>query len=135
MVVGSETFFQNNSNSFTFHDHACTLRGTNIEARHNPTVEASIMSEFLAKNLLSDMPLAPTNKLFKSLSGLIFECCGIAWAVPVKIDENKVHLDFHIYAILEFELLGGHPLDNLFKNNLPMGALVKSLRKLLLPLT
>ena len=29
----------------------CSLRGTNIEALHNPTVSTSIMLEFLAKNL------------------------------------------------------------------------------------
>ena len=90
------------------------LRGTNIEALHNPIVKTSIMSEFLAKNLLGNMPLVPTNKLFNSLLGLFFECCGIARNVPIIIDETKVHLDFHIYDILEFELLIGHPLDNIF---------------------
>jgi hypothetical protein len=28
----------------------CSLRGTNIEALHNPTVRISIMLKFLAKN-------------------------------------------------------------------------------------
>ena len=73
------------------------------------------MLKFLVKNLLGNMPLVPTNKLFKSPSGLIFECCGIARAVPIVIDKTEVHLDFHIYAILEFELLIGHPLENLFQ--------------------
>ena len=72
------------------------------------------MSEYLAKNLLGNMPLVPTNKLFKSPLGLFFECSGIARDVPILIDETEVHLDFHIYAILEFELIIGHPLDNLF---------------------
>ena len=116
MVVGSKTFFQSNSNSFIFHDHA--LKGTNIEALHNPTVGTSIMSEFLAKNLLGNMPLVSTNKLFKSPSGLIFECCGIVKNVPIKINETEVHLDFYIYAILDFDLL-----------------IVKSLGKLLPTLT
>ena len=60
------------------------------------------MSEFLAKNLLGNMPLVPTNKLFKSSSGLIFECCGIAKAMPIIINETEVHLDFHVYAVLSF---------------------------------
>ena len=72
------------------------------------------MSEFLAKNLLGNMPLVPTNKLFNSLLGLFFECCGIAKDVSVIIDKIEVSIDFHIYAILEFELIIGHPLDNLF---------------------
>ena len=91
-----------------------SLRRTNIEALHNPTVGTSIMSEFLMKDLLGNMPLVSTNKLFKSPSGLIFECCWIARAVPVKIDKNKVHIDFYIIAILEFELLIGYPFKKLF---------------------
>jgi hypothetical protein len=50
----------------------CSLRGTNIEALHNPIVRIRIMLEFLAKNLLGNMPLIPTNKLFKSPLGLFF---------------------------------------------------------------
>jgi hypothetical protein len=91
----------------------CSLRGTVVEALHNPTVEANIMSEFLAKTLLGKIPLVSINKPFKSPLGLIFECCGIARAVPVIINKIEVHLDFHIYAILEFELLIGYPLDKL----------------------
>ena len=111
----------------------CSLRGTNIEALLNPTVKTSIMSEFLAKNLLGSMPLVPTNKLFKSSSGLIFECCGIARAMPIKIDKTKVHLDVYIFVILEFDLLIGYPLEKLFQKNLPMRALTKCLEQLLPP--
>ena len=32
--------------------------------------------------------------LFKSPSGLFFEFCGIARAVPIEIDKVEVHLDF-----------------------------------------
>ena len=107
----------------------CLLRGTNIEALHDPIVGISIMSEFLMKDLLGNMPLVSTNKLFKSPSGLIFECCWIARAVPVKIDENEVHIDFHIFAILEFELLIGHPLDNFSKKKPSHGSLNKDFWK------
>ena len=44
----------------------CLLRGTVVEALHNPTVRTSIMSEFLSKKLLGNMPLVWINKLFKS---------------------------------------------------------------------
>jgi hypothetical protein len=73
------------------------------------------MSEFLAKNLLGNMTLVLTNKLFKSPLGLFFECYGIARAVPIIINETKVYLDFHIYAILEFDLLIGYPVEKLFQ--------------------
>ena len=81
------------------------------------------------------MPLVLTNRLFKSPLGLIFECCGIARAVPIEINETEAHLDVHIYAILDFDLLIGCPSEILFQENLPFGALTKSLGKLLLPLT
>jgi hypothetical protein len=79
-----------------------SLREIVVEALYNTTVETNIMLEFLAEALLDKMPLVSTNKLFKSPSGLNFECYGIARAMPVRIDETEVHLDFHIYAILEF---------------------------------
>ena len=65
----------------------CSLRGTVVEALHNPTVETNIMSEFLAKTHLGKMSLVSTNKLFKSPSGLIFECCGITKVVLITIDK------------------------------------------------
>jgi hypothetical protein len=55
--------------------------------------------------------------------------------MPIKIDEIEVCLNFHIYAIIEFELLIGYPLQNLFQEKPSQGALMKSLGKLLLSLT
>jgi hypothetical protein len=55
--------------------------------------------------------------------------------VPIEIHETKVFLDFHIYVILDFDLLIGYPLEKLFKKNLPIGTLVKSWEKPLPPLT
>jgi len=73
------------------------------------------------------MSLVLTNKLFKSPSGLIFECCGIARAMPVEIDKTEVVLDFHIFAILEFDLLIGYPLDKLFQVKPSHGSLNEEL--------
>jgi hypothetical protein len=86
----------------------CSLSRTIVEALHNPMVETNIMSEFPAETLLGNIPLVSTNKLFKSPSKLIFECCGIARAVPIIIDKIEVFIDFHIFAILEFDLLIGY---------------------------
>ena len=101
----------------------CSLMGTIIEALHNLTVKTSIMSKFLAKNLLGNMPLVSTNKLFKSPSGLIFECCGIAKAMPIIINQTEVHLNYNIYAILDFELLIGYPFEKLVQENPTHGSL------------
>ena len=73
------------------------------------------MSEFLTDTFIGSMPLDPTDRLFRSPSGLFFDCRGIAWTVPVKIDKIKVCLDFHVYPIpiVDFDLLIGYPLENL----------------------
>jgi len=102
---------------------SCTLRGTFIEALHNPTVRTSIMSEFLVETLFGNMPLVLTNKLFKSPSGLILERCGIIRAVPIIMEKTEVHLDFHIFAILDFDLLIGYPFEKLFQEKPTLGSL------------
>ena len=43
--------------------------------------------------------------------GLFFECCGIARDVSVIIDKIEVSIDFHIYAMLEFDILTGYPFE------------------------
>ena len=91
----------------------CSVNGTAIEALHNPILEANIMAEYLADTLLGNMPLEPSDQLFKSPSGLIFECRGIARGIPIVVDKIKVHLDFHIFAILDFDLLLGFHLESL----------------------
>ena len=57
--------------------------------------------------LVGNNPLIPTDKYFKSPSGLYFECLRIARDVPITIDKIEVHLDFHIYDILDFDLFLG----------------------------
>ena len=108
----------------------CSFRGTVIETLHNPIVKANIMSKFLAETLLGKMPLVSSNKLFKSPSGHIFECCGIARAGPIKIEKTKIHLDFHILAILDFELLIGYPSEILFQEKSPYGSLNEEFGKI-----
>jgi hypothetical protein len=87
------------------------------------------MSEFIVKTLLGNILLISTNKLFKNPSGLIFECCGIARAVPIEIHETVVHLDFHIFAILEFDLLIGYPFEKLLHEKPSHGSLNEKLGK------
>jgi hypothetical protein len=105
----------------------CSLRGTNIEALHNPAIGTSIISEFLMKNLLGNMSLVSTNKLFKSPLGLFFECYRITRDVGVIIEKIEVSIDFHIYSILEFDILIGYPLKNLIKEKPSHGGLDEKL--------
>lgn len=89
----------------------CSLRGTVVEALHNANLEANIMAEHLMDNLFSNVHIEPTSKLFKSPAGLIFECQGIARVVPIEVDKIEVHLDFHVFPILDFDLLIGYPFE------------------------
>nr|TKW32191.1 hypothetical protein SEVIR_2G154200v2 [Setaria viridis] len=105
------------------------MRGTVVEALHDPAAKACIMSEFLMDTSLGNMPLVPFDKLLESPSGLIYECRGIARVVSIKIDKIEVHLEFHIYAMLEFDLLIGYPLERLHLEDSSQGSLDKKLRK------
>ena len=49
--------------------------------------------------------------------------------MPLKIDKIKVFIDFNIFAILEFDLLIGYPLDKLFQEKYPHGSLTKKFGK------
>jgi hypothetical protein len=69
------------------------------------------------------MPLVLTNKLFKSPLGLFFKCCGIARAMPVIINKVEDFIDFHMYAILEFDILVGYPLENHIQEKPSQGGL------------
>jgi hypothetical protein len=49
-----------------------------------------------------------SDKLLKScLSGHILECWGVACAVPLLVDMINVNLDFHIFDVLDLDLLLG----------------------------
>ena len=75
---------------------------------------------------MGNKPLTPTNKYFRSPSGLFFECRGIARDVSITIDKIKMCLDFHVYDILYFDLLVGYPLEKLLASH---GSLDEMLRE------
>ena len=88
------------------------MKGNAVEALHDPTAEVCIIPECLLDTLVGNKCLAPTDKYFKSSSGLFFECQGIARDVPIIIDKIEVRLDFHVYDTIDFDLLLGYPLEN-----------------------
>ena len=80
----------------------------------------------MAHTLLGSVSLKPSGKLIESCPfGHILECQGIASAVPITIDKIEVNLDFHIFDILDFDLLIGYPLENLHRS--PLGSLYEQL--------
>jgi len=71
--------------------------------------------------------LRPSDTLLRSCPlGHILKCRGIASAVPLIVDKIEVNLDFHIFNILDFDLLLGSPFEKLL---ISYGSLDKKLRK------
>ena len=71
--------------------------------------------------------LIPSDTLLKSCpSGHILECRGVENVVLLIIDKIEVNLDFHIFDILDFDLLLGSPLEKLLTSQ---ESLDKKLRK------
>ena len=85
----------------------CPINKAPFNALYNPVVGVNIMSASFALDLLKHMPLIPTKKLLKSLSGYILPSLGILYVLPIQVKGAKVHLSFHIYDIMEFDLLIG----------------------------
>ena len=81
----------------------------------------------LAETLLGKVPLAPSDMLLETCPfGHVLECRGIASAVPLIIDSIKASLDFHVFDVLDLDLLLGSPLEQLFDTSL--GSLDDKLR-------
>ena len=89
----------------------CSIGGITVEAHVNPIMEVNIMPWHLVYTLLGDVTLRPSDTLLKSCPfGHILECRGVTSAMPLTLYKIKVHLDFHIFDILDFDLLVGYPL-------------------------
>ena len=84
----------------------CCIRGTTVEAHINPIMEVNVLPWHLAYTLLANVMLRPSDTLLKSCPlGHILKCWGIASAMLLIIDKIEVNLDFHIFDILDFDLL------------------------------
>jgi hypothetical protein len=85
----------------------CQINKDSFDALYNPVVGVNIMSSIFAHDLLKDMPLAPTIKLLKSLSGHFVPSLRILCTLPILVNGTKVHLNFYIFDVMEFNLLIG----------------------------
>jgi hypothetical protein len=91
----------------------CQINKDSFDALYISVVGVNIMSLIFAYDLLKDMPLAPTTKLLKSLLGHIVPSLGILCALPILVNGTKVHLNFYIFDVMEFNLLIGQPIERL----------------------
>jgi len=106
----------------------CSIGGITVEAHVNPIMEVNIMPWHLVYTLLGDVTLRPSDTLLKSCPfGHILECRGGVSAMPLTLDKIEIHLDFHIFDILDFDLLIGYPLKNLLTSQ--QGSLAEQLRE------
>jgi hypothetical protein len=86
----------------------CLFRGITIEAHCDPIMEVNILPWLLEKTLLGNVPIAPSDILLKSCPlGHILECWGIARVVPLIIGGIEASLDFHIFNVLDLDLILG----------------------------
>jgi hypothetical protein len=91
----------------------CQINKDSFDSLYNPVIGVNIMSSIFAYDLLKDMPLAPTTKLLKSLSGHIVPSLEIICALPILVNRTKVNLNFYIFDVMEFDLLIGQPIERL----------------------
>lgn len=61
----------------------CQIDKNPFDIFYNPVVGVNIMSAVFAEKLLENIPLTPTNKLLKSLSGHIIPSLGILCGFPI----------------------------------------------------
>jgi hypothetical protein len=108
----SNEFIHINSPSITIQ---CQLDKYHFETLYNPIVGVNIMSATFTEHLLKDIPLAPTNKLLKSLLGRIISSLGILCALPIYVNDFQVRLNFYIFDVWEFDVLIGEPIERLIQ--------------------
>jgi hypothetical protein len=89
------------------------MKGNVVEALYDLSAEACIIFEYLKDTVVGNKPLTPIDKYLRSPLGLFFESWGIARDMPITIDKIDVRLDFHIYNVINFDILLGCPLDKL----------------------
>ena len=61
----------------------CQINKAPFDALYNPVAGVNIMSASFAHDLLKHMPLTPTIKLLKGLSGHILPSLGILYVLPI----------------------------------------------------
>jgi hypothetical protein len=93
----------------------CQINKAPFDALYNPVVGVNIMSASFSHDLLKHMPLTPTTKLLKSLSGHVVPSLGILYVLPIQVNRTKVHLSFCIFDIIEFDLLIGQLIERLIQ--------------------
>ena len=99
------------------------IQGTAVFVLYSPTIGANIMSASFALSHLSDNPLLPTSRSLWIGPCSTIEGIEILHDVLVWYDKTEIALDFHIFKVQHLDVLIGHPVEKLFQNISPLGAL------------
>jgi hypothetical protein len=94
-------------------------------------MEVNILPWHLAYTLLGGVILEPSDKLLRRCPhGHLLKCRGggVAEAVPITIDKVNVHLEIHIFDILDFDLFLGYPIKQIVDAS--QGSLEAKLREI-----
>ena len=83
-----------------------------VDVVYNSIVGTTIMFESFTSAILGE-PLAPIGKFFNTLSGTLLEGCEVLCNVTVRHADVEASLDFHVFEVLEFDILIGHPIEKL----------------------
>ena len=73
------------------------------------------MSASFALSHLNDNPLLPTSRSLWIGPCSTIEGIGILHDVPVWYDKAEIALDFHVFEVLDFDVLIGQPVEELFQ--------------------
>jgi hypothetical protein len=101
----------------------CQIRRSARKVHYNPYVGINVISKELADTLYPNESITPSQKLLQSPSRLILESHGVLRAVPVRIKDSGICLDFHIFDIPEIPLLIGIPIMKLLQEQQQRGHL------------
>ena len=88
--------------------------GMMVEVLYNPTVGVNIMSLTFESTFFDKEPLAPTIKTYEMAPHLRLEGLGILHDISLYHGQMEISLDFHVFDIKGFDVMIGHPLEQLF---------------------
>ena len=101
----------------------CSIEGTAVTALYNPMVGVNIISALFASDRLGERHVTPTTKSLRIGPRSTLRGIGIMHEVPVWHRETEIALDFHVFEVLDFDILIGHPVEKLFLDVLNLGEL------------
>jgi hypothetical protein len=79
-----------------------------VKALYNPTVGVNIISDNFALAFLGNAVLTPTGRTLRRTLGSLVGSYGVIQNVSVWYKDVKASLDFHVFEVLDFDILIGH---------------------------